>query len=302
MKHLNLKLIAVFVGGFISVNVVPEAYSVPEYQAPNVIQLQAKTIKTFNAPEADQGVAVDKSYFYAVDNTVIGKYHRKTGDFVKRWISPKRGLIRHMNSCYTEKGKLWCANSNYSLTPMASSIEVFDSKSLEHIYSHSLGITDEGSLVWFDKVNEGFIAGFAHYSKKGGEIFKSHEYSSVVLFDKSWRRMGGWAFPNTVLERMAPYSASGGVISKNGYLYIMGHDLPEMYVLGKPKMGPTLLHLATIELEAHGQAFSFDPKHENHVWVIDREAKKVKVIRLPELDIKHEDALAFSFGKASIFR
>jgi len=275
-----------------------ESYTVPEYQAPAVQSLQATTLREFSAAEADQGVAVDKAFFYAVDNTVIGKYRRENGEFVERWIGPKHGLIRHMNSCYADSTKLWCANSNYSQVPMASSIEIFSTKTLEHLDSHSLGITDEGSLVWFDGITlknkqRGFIAGFAHYSKKGGLPHKGNPYSATVLFDEQWRRLGGWAYPQSILERMHPYSASGGAVSPQGLLYVMGHDLPEMYVLAKPSMGPTLLHLATISIEAEGQAFAFDPTHDDQVWVIDRRAKKVRVIKLPPPPALPENARRF---------
>src|SRR5262245_21105988 len=123
----------------------------PEYKAPDVRPLTARTVRTFEAPEADQGAAADARYFYAIDNTVIAKYEIASGQPVTRWVGPVNGLIRHMNSCLVEGGRLWCANSNYSLTPMGSSVEVFDSGTLKHVESHSLGMLDEGSLTWFDR-------------------------------------------------------------------------------------------------------------------------------------------------------
>lgn len=254
---------------------------VPAYQAPPIASYQAKTLREYAAPEADQGVALDDDYFYAVDNTVIGKFERDTGELIERWIGPEDGAIRHMNSCYAKDDKLWCANSNYSQTPMASSIEIFSTSTLEHIDTHSLGLMDEGSLTWFDDVPEGRIAGFAHYDEKGGLSFKGAEFSGVVLFDREWRRMGGWMFPKSVTERMAPYAASGGAVGPDGYLYVMGHDLPEMYVLGKPKMGPTLVHIATISVEAEGQAFSWDTNGQRRMGVIDRRRGRVRILEIP---------------------
>lgn len=271
-----------------------EPYVVPEYSPPEIVRAKARTLSVFDALEADQGVAVDRKHFYAIDNTVIGKYEKESGKFIDRWIAPNKGLIRHLNSCFHSKKKLLCANSNYSLTPMASSVEMFSVSPLNHAESHSLGITDEGSFVWFDHVKQGYLAGFAHYSKKGGEPYKGNPYSSVVLLDKQWRRMGGWAYPDSLLSLMHPYSASGGAISKAGLLYVMGHDRPEMYVLAKPKMGPTLLHLATIDIEAEGQAFSFDPSNPDHVWVIDRKNKTVKQIELPNLNVNGSHTIPFN--------
>lgn len=271
----------------------PGALVVPEYVAPEPLRLLATTVREFAAPEADQGVAVDDSYVYPVDNTVIAKYERATGHLVARWIAPKDGLIRHLNSCFAEAGKLWCANSNYPQTPHGSSIEIFDTTRMTHIDSHSLGMTDEGSLTWFDRNRGGWIAGFAQYTENGRVAFKDHTFSSVVTFDAEWRRTGGWLFPGPVVERMAPHAASGGEIGPDGLLYILGHDRPEMYVLARPAMGPTLIHVATIAIEAEGQAFAFAGGRT--VFAIDRRKGAVREIVLPQFSLS-------SFTDARTFR
>ena len=154
---------------------------------------------------------------------------------------------------------------------------------LDHVASHSLGLLDEGSITWFDKYRDGFIAGFAHYDGANGAGFKDHRYSSVVTFDAEWRRTGGWLFPASVVERMAPDAASGGAIGPDGWLYLLGHDRPEMYVVGRPAMGPTLIHVATIDLEAEGQAFSWAPDGSRTIFTIDRRKGLVRSIALPEV-------------------
>ena len=266
---------------------------VPDYVAPTVHQLVAQTVRIYDAPEADQGVAVDAAYFYALDNTVIGKYRRDTGQLVARFTAPSKGLIRHMNSCYARYAKLWCANSNYSLVPMGSSIEIFDAAAMTHADTHSLGMMDAGSLTWFDEIEGGYLAGFAHYSKSGGLPFKDSTYSSVVTFDADWRRTGGWLFPANVIDRMAPYAASGGALGPDGLLYVLGHDLPEMYVLARPDMGPTLIHVATITLDVEGQAFSFAPGEDRTIFAVDRKGGKVTQIALPGVPMDAADAQAF---------
>ena len=256
--------------------------------------LTAKTLRVYEAPDADQGVAVDKTHFYPVDNAVIAKYEITTGKQVARWVGPGSGLIKHLNSCLADDGKLWCANSNYPQVPMASSIEVFDAATLEHVTSHSLGVTDEGSLTWFDRYRGGFIAGFAHYTGRGGAEFKDHRYSSVIVFDAEWRRTGGWLFPPSVVERMAPDAASGGAIGPDGWLYLLGHDRPEMYVVGRPAMGPALIHVATIALEAEGQAFSFARDGSRTVFTIDRRKGLVRAIELPNITAEVPHARPFT--------
>jgi hypothetical protein len=254
---------------------------VPEYKPPPVVQLTAPTLRVYDAAEADQGVAADKGHFYAVGNTIIAKYAIASGQRGGQWEGPRNGLIRHLNSCLADAGRIWCANSNYSQTPMASSIEIFDAATLRHADSRSLGMLDEGSLTWFDRYRGGWIAAFAHYDANGGVPFKDHRFSSVVAFDAEWRRTGGWLFPASVLDRMAPYAASGGAIGPDGFLYLLGHDRPEMYVVARPLMGPTLIHVATIALEAEGQAFSWAQDGSRTVFAIDRKKHLVRTIAIP---------------------
>jgi hypothetical protein len=261
--------------------------------AAQVRQLTARTLRVYIAPDADQGVAVDRTHFYAVDNSVIAKHDIGTGTLRRRWAGDEGGLIRHLNSCLADGGRLWCANSNYPQVPMGSSIEVFDAATLDHVTSHSLGLLDEGSITWFDRYRGGFIAGFAHYDGNGGVGFKNHRYSSVVTFDAEWRRTGGWLFPASVVERMAPDAASGGAIGPDGWLYLLGHDRPEMYVVGRPAMGPALIHIATISLEAEGQAFSFAQDSSRVVFTIDRQKGLVRAIELPAVTAVGSGALAF---------
>tara|TARA_A100001391_G_scaffold48685_1_gene28940 strand:- start:360 stop:1208 length:849 start_codon:yes stop_codon:yes gene_type:complete len=247
--------------------------------AADVPLLQAETLAVWEAPEADQGVAVDEDHFYAVDNSVIAKYSLTDGALVAKWEGdPER--IAHLNSCYAEQGKLWCANSNYPAAPMGSSVEVFDTGTLEHVASHSLGMTEEGSLTWFAPMGNGFLAAFAHYDRRGAE-YKDHRYSALVTFDKEWRRTGGWMFPPSITERMAPHAASGGAIGHDGRLYVTGHDRPEMYVLEAPEAGPYLVHVATISLDIEGQAFAFSPDGDSTILVVDRTNGLVRRIRLP---------------------
>lgn len=266
--------------------------TVPEYVGPEVVQLTARTMRVYKAPEATQGVAADVRYFFAVDNTVLAKYEIKSGRLVDRWIGPHNGLIRHMNSCLADAGRLRCANSNYPETPMGSSIEVFDAATMKPVESYSLGMRDEGSLTWFDRYGTGWIAGFSHYDQNGGVPFKNHTFSSVVTFDYQWRRTGGWLLPPSTLERMAPYAASGGAIGPDGWLYLLGHDKPEMYVVGRPAMGPVLSHIATVALEAEGQAFSW-AKTGRTIFAIDRSQRLVRTIEIPV--VKPKDAAARRF-------
>jgi hypothetical protein len=169
---------------------------------------------------------------------------------------------------------------------------VFDAASMKHLESRSLGLRDEGSLTWFDHYGTGWIAAFSHYDENGGVRFKDHAFSSVVTFDAQWRRTGGWLFPASALERMAPYASSGGAIGPDGWLYLLGHDRPELYVVGRPAMGPVLIHVATIALEAEGQAFSW-AKTGRTIFAIDRRQRLVRTIEIPPVHTKDPAARRF---------
>ena len=47
-------------------------------------------IGEFAIPEANQGIGVDDTYFYAVDNRIIAKYDKKTGKLAGKWEGPGR--------------------------------------------------------------------------------------------------------------------------------------------------------------------------------------------------------------------
>ncbi len=270
------------------------AAMLPPLEKREVPRLKALMERVYGAPEARQGVAVDAAHIYALVNTAIGKYARDTGRLVARWAAPRGGLIRHLNSCTVVASDLVCAHSNHPEVPMGSSVEIFDTATLAHKDSHSLGNMDEGSLTFVEPMAGGWLLGFAHYSDETGVPFKSSDYSSLISVDSEWRRTGGWLIPPAIRKRMAPQAASGGAIGADGLLYLFGHTLPEMYVLAKPAMGAELIHLATIDLDAGGQAFAFDPLDARRIFAIERSLGEVRAFRLPEIGALPADARRFA--------
>jgi hypothetical protein len=282
-RLLAISIAAISVG---AISVLAQQLEIPKFDGVEVTVLQAEAIASYDASEAGQGAAADADYFYAIVNSNIGKYEKTSGAFVDRWAGVRGGPIRHINSCYVEAAELLCANSNYPELPMASSIEIFDTETMEHARSFSLGIMEEGSLTWFDRLGAGWIAGFAHYDATGGLEYKDHSFSAIARYDSNWRRQGGWMIPASVIQRMKPMAASGGAIGPDGLLYLSGHDRPELYVLAAPTMGPKLVHIATIEIDAEGQAFAFDKSTEDRiVYAISRPAQQVRSFRLPQIEL-----------------
>lgn len=99
-------------------------------------------VRRYKADEARQGVAVDREFFYAINNHTIGKYRKATGERVALWEGGAGGEIIHLNSGNVIDGRLYTVHSNYPGVPMLSSVEIFDPKTLTHAGSHSLGRVD----------------------------------------------------------------------------------------------------------------------------------------------------------------
>lgn len=254
------------------------------FAAPAAAQapLSAEVVRRYPAPEATQGVAVDRRHFYAVANSRIAKYDKKTGVKVAEWAGD-RARFPHLNSCEIIGRDLVCANSNFPETPMTSSVEFFDPRRMTHRRTVSLG-QQIGSLTWVDRRDGFWWAAFANYDGKGGEPGRGHAYSQLVKFDDDWRRLEAWSFPASVTERFKPMSSSGGGWGPDGLLYVTGHDHPELYVLRLPKGGSKLDHLATIAAPIEGQAIAFDRSADRALFGISRPKREVVAMRLPNVN------------------
>ena len=235
-----------------------------------------KEVRRYNAPEAGQAVAVDDKHFYAIVNSRIAKYDRTSGKRVAVWKADDERPLRHLNSGIVRDGKLYCANSNFPQWPETSSIEIWDTATMKHIDSHSLGICQEGSLTWIEPVEDGWYAVFANYSKKVNDNpqAKTHRATQLVHYDKQWRRTAGWVFPEAVLDLFDPHSCSGGGFGVNGKLYCTGHDRAEVYELKFPKAGSTLVLSDTIAAPIEGQGIAL---LKNQLWGINRSRRQVIV-------------------------
>lgn len=265
----------------------------PPLPTRSIPRLAAKLERIYGAPEARQGVAADATHFYALVNTAIGKYARSTGKLITRWAAPRGGLIRHLNSCTVLAADLVCAHSNHPEVPHGSSIETWNTADLSHKSSTSLGNRDEGSLTIVEPMKDGWLLGFAHYSDETGVPFKGHDHSQIITTDLNFTRREGFLIPPPIRARMAPQAASGGAIGPDGLLYLFGHTLPELYILARPAMGAELIHLATIDLDAGGQAFTFDPTDPSRIFAIDRPSGTVRVFKLPDAPALPADARRF---------
>lgn len=225
-----------------------------------IISADAQTvteIKKYQVSEAKQAVAVDEKFFYVINNSTISKHNKSDGKLTGSWDGTKDG-IKHLNSGVIIKGKLYCANSNYPEIPMASSVEIFDVNTLQHIGNHSFGIAQHGSLTWIDQKDGYWWIGFAHYGGKESSEGRDVRWTSLVKFDMQWRELESWVFPKNIVEVFTPKSNSGGAWGEDGLLYCTGHDKPELYVMRLPKSGYTLEHMATLPAPIFGQGIAID--------------------------------------------
>lgn len=248
--------------------------------------IPSETIRTFDIPEADQGIGVDADYFYVVDNTLITKYDKETGEQVGAWEEVDGGPIIHLDSAVVVDGLLYAAHSNYSDWPMTSSVEVWDVATMEHVDTHSFGI-DRGSLTWLDYYDGAWWGGFANYNRvfDGRENVYGNKYNTqVVRFDDEWRVVEAWIIPEPVLAKFEDMSNSGGSWGPDGRLYLSGHDPAEAYVMELPQAGSILNWVATVPLEIAGQGIAWDRSEPGIIYGIHRAGNRVVVSRV-DLDL-----------------
>jgi hypothetical protein len=225
-----------------------------------------------------QGVAVDRDFFYAINNSTITKHRKSDGSMVEIWDGRQEGIIKHLNSGVVIKNKLYCANSNFPETPMASSIEIFDTRTMQHIGNHSFGIF-AGSATWVDYKDGYWWVAFANYNGKHSFEGRDNRWTSLVKFNKDWTEVESWVFPKEVLDSFAPNSNSGGNWSRNGNLLISGHDKKEIYVMKVPEVGYTLQLLQILPAINPGQAIAIDrsEKKREIFYAVNREEHAVLV-------------------------
>ncbi len=241
----------------------------------------ARVVRRFPATEANQAVAVDGHFFYAIDDAAIGKYEKTTGRRVSGWIGGAKDLITHLNSGVVIGHELVCANSNYPQTPMVSSVEVFDTDQMVHLRSVPLP-SGLGSATWLDYAVGSWWVAFAHYSGKGGEPGKGSEATRLARLSDDWRPLESWSFPPDVVKRWGTMSSSGGTVAANRLFYTTGHDAPEIYVVEVPAEGRQLRLRTIIRVESEGQGIALD-RDQGLLYSIQRGTREVIVSELPDV-------------------
>jgi len=261
--------------------------------APTHANSTLEQIGEFNVPEANQGIAVDARHFYALDNQAIAKYDKKTGTLVKKWQGPKDGPIHHLDGGIVMDGKLYAAHSNYPDWPMTSSLEIWDTETMEHIGSHSFGI-NWGSLTWADFHDGFWWMTFANYDQLLGPGKTPYGYKAatqMIKFTTDFRMVESWVLPRPLLEKFEDMSNSGGSWGPDGFLYLTGHDPAELYRMKLPAAGSVLELVDAIQMNVRGQGIAWDRSDPGVIYGIVRAtgaeraaggSHKVRVFKLTE--------------------
>jgi len=251
--------------------------------APSTGKWKHEELKRFKAREANQGVAVDNEFLYVISNSEIGKYRKSDFERISGWKSEKGGPIIHLNAGITRDGKLYCAHSNFPTVPMLSSVEIWDTATMKHVGSHSLGM-DVGSLTWIIWNENHWLACFAHYNSSKAKTGRDNSWSQIVKFDEQWRRIGGWAFSKELIQHFESNSSSGGAFGPTGALFVTGHTAPKLYVLRFPDAGSVLKWVDTVSISAGGQSFNWDPQQPELFYSINKATAEVIVSRITFTD------------------
>lgn len=245
----------------------------PAFAADEPPQMRSQEVASWEIPEANQGVGVDAEFFYAIDNRTIAKYRKDTQELVAKWERPKGGAVKHFDSAAVVDGRIYLSHSNYPEWPMASSVEVFDAETLEHVDTHSFGI-QIGSFTWLDKGPDGdWYGGFANYNRvfdRSPIAYGNKFNTQVVRFNADWQPVEQWTIPEAIVEKFDDMSNSGGSWGPDGKLYLTGHDPAEAYVMELPEFGAELTWVATVPLSNRGQGIAWDRSAPDILYAIIR--------------------------------
>jgi hypothetical protein len=248
--------------------------------------LVASEIARWHILEANQAAAVDAEHFYGIGNHALVKHRKDTGERVAEWFGPRGGPIIHFNSGYVDDERLVLAHSNFPQLPMASSLEIYDTRTLQPLSSHSFGIR-LGSLTWAVRHRGFWWACFANYNDSGTTPGFDQRWTYFAQYDDAWQMLQSWLFPPQVVATWGESSCSGGDWGDDGLLYVTGHDAPELYVLRSPRQGVTLELVTTIDVPFDGQGWAWDKsaRGERIIYGISRARQQIIAARIPALPL-----------------
>lgn len=250
-------------------------------------QLNSTTSRQIKAPDAIQGVAVDQDYLYSINDYSITKHNKTTGKALLQWYGGEYGPIIHLDGGVVIGDILYAPHSNYAAVPLTSSVEMWNTSSMEHIVSHSFGVY-RGSLTWIDQDQNGTWFGvFANYDRvQPGQTtpYGLTMNTQIVQFNDDWSVARSWIYPDALWQSFSPMSNSGGSFGPDGWLYITGHDATEVFVIKLPNAGSIAIWVATIwtpDIAGQGIAWDRSEGTDGSLYGISRESTEIVEMRAP---------------------
>lgn len=212
---------------------------------------------------ATQAAAADKEYAYAISNSKVAQYDRKTGRLIKLSTGP----AQHLNSGWIWKGQVFCAHSNYPNKPEESDIRVYDNATGKLSIYHAFE-NPPGSLTWClrDPKDKNWWCCFAHYQKDNLKTI-------LVRMDDNFLELQRWTFPKKVVKDWDNASASGGIWDGNTLL-VTHHHFKVLYRLRISNDGKELELVEALECPFPGQGIAWDSLNGGLVG-IDRSKKEI---------------------------
>ena len=241
-------------------------------------------LTTFPAPEAHQAVAVDADHFYAIGNRVVAKYDKRTGGKLAEVRASEDLPLIHMNGGVVRDGVLIISHSNFPRVPQTGSVEYFSTAPLTHLTSLSLGPDSAGgSLTWVDRAGDrGLLAVFAHYDLPRLRGYDTGARRTELAFLGPDRLPKRYVLPESVVRRLRPHSVSGASAGPDDFLWLSGHDRPELYRVRFPNAGSEMVLDAVHPAPIAGQGVAWDPAEPGVLWGTRRGEGLVVKMRLTE--------------------
>lgn len=206
---------------------------------------------TYKVKEAKNGVALDGKHFYAISNSCIGKYSRKTG---KKVLS-KQFPFKNISGGTFVNGDLVVINNssksgNILIWLDPDTLDIIDTMPVPQV---------SGTLSWIDWAWDKWWVCDAFFKKNVKE-------TSIYCFNQDWVLEGYWKLPKSIVNEIKPESLLGGAWFGE-YLCVMSNDNPEMYILELPEHSLYAKLVKKVQVCFDGRGFALERGKGNvYAW------------------------------------
>ncbi len=280
MNHVAMRC-AIFSGvllGLLLSNI--NAHGQIQAQGQFVVCQQSRTMP---AAEAIQAAVTDEQFVYAINNSVVARYDRVSGER----LATSSGEAQHLNSGFYWNGKIYCAHSNYPMKPELSQVKVLDLKSMQLDVAKDFGDRG-GSLTWMVHHTDHWYGNFAYYDEQNAKTY-------LAKFDENWHELDRWTYPAAVIKELGRHSMSGG-LWWNGTLLTTDHDHGVLYQFRLPQSGNVLELVGKYAAPFTGQGIAYDLKTGGLVGINRRQRQIIFAnldVTAPAPRLPREDLLTF---------